>query len=166
MVYGYGCGLQARVSSKRSATWQDTSEKEASVETSRDLRAELEEYTAEHPTSWRPKPGSILVGTILRYDRGESAYGLRWIAVLKEEETGDPVSVWLNHKVLLEEFRRKRPKPGERIGIRRLEDAEKGYARYAVRVDRDEPEVPNFDELSSPGDVPPQEPENDGKPPF
>ncbi|MFQ5845357.1 MAG: hypothetical protein ACE5JG_10270 [Planctomycetota bacterium] len=123
------------------------------------LRKRLEQLDPQLPRSWRPRPGSILVGTVRRYDRAESAYGPRWICIVEEQETGEPVGVWISHKVLDSEFKAKRPRPGERIGIRRLDDSEKGYARYVLLVEGRslEREVPDFEELSEPGDVPPEE---------
>ena len=53
------------------------------------LRDQLQDYDAELPRSWRPRPGSVIVGTVKRYDRAESAYGPRWICVLQEDESGD-----------------------------------------------------------------------------
>ena len=54
-------------------------------------------------------------------------------------------------------FRKIKPKPGERIGIRRLDDSSKGYMRYALLTEREDALVPDFEELVGPGDVPPDE---------
>ncbi len=124
------------------------------------LRDQLQDYDPELPRSWRPRPGSVLVGTVRRYDRAESAYGPRWICVLQEDESDESVGVWLSHTVLLGEFKQKRPKPGERIGIRRLDDSPKGYARYVLLVEGREPEseVPDFGSLGEEvGDVAPED---------
>jgi hypothetical protein len=122
--------------------------------TDRDLRIELEREDGTYPESWRPQPGDILVGTIEKYDRASTSYGTYNIAVLRDEQ-GALHSVWLMHAVLLDEFRKLRPRPGERLGIKRLEDAERGYRRYAVRVDR-EPgsDIPDFDAAPA-ADAPP-----------
>ena len=127
-----------------------------------DLRQRLEDWPDEAPRSWRPNIGSVLVGRVVRYDRAESSYGPCWICLIEELESGDVVTIWLSATVLLSEFQRKKPKPGEMIGIRRLSDAEKGYKRFALIVEgREEAEgVPDFDALPAPGDVPP------GEPPF
>lgn len=122
----------------------------------RDLRGELEDFDG-YPESWRPDVGEIIVGEVLRYDSGHTEYGEYPIAVLRDKSTGEERGVWLMHTVLRDEFEEKRPKPGERVGIKRLPDADKGYKRYAVRVDRDEPEMPEFDDYAEPGDVPPQD---------
>lgn len=130
------------------------------------LRDELEDFDGEYPESWIPDVGDILVGEVLRYDSGSTDYGRHPICVLEDEATGEERGVWLLHTVLLEEFKQRRPKPGERVGIKRLPDAEKGYKRYAVRVDREEPEVPDFDAFSDPGDVPPGEDPTDPEDDF
>jgi hypothetical protein len=107
----------------------------------RDLLAELQEETGEHPPAWRPAVGDVLVGTLLRYDRapnlyqpGESAV----VAVVKPDE-GQPVAIWLG-TVLADLFRRHRPQPGDRLGLKRLPDShprpgKKPYARFVLRVD-------------------------------
>ncbi len=126
------------------------------------LRDQLQDYDPELPRSWRPQPGNVLVGTVRRYDRAQSVYGPRWICVLQEDESGDSVGVWLSHTVLLGEFKDKRPKVGERIGIRRLDDSDKGYARYVLLVEGREPEseVPDFGSLDDLGDVVPEDQED------
>ena len=104
--------------------------------------------------------GDLLVGELVRYDTGYTPYGPSHIAVLCEEDTGELRGVWLIHHVLRGEFSKQRPRPGERIGIKRLPDAEKGYKRYRVLVDRGaEPEVPDFDALGPAADQPPRAPE-------
>ena len=118
----------------------------------RDLDQELEAYDPTPPESWKPRPGDKIVGEVIRYDNAEGAYGPCWVAVLKvpaNQDHGEYLAgVWLSHKVLFEKFRRLRPQRGEKIGIKRLPDAEKGYARYAVVVDRAGDDDPPWDELS------------------
>ena len=125
--------------------------------TNRDLRGELEDFIGEFPEAWKPKVGEVMVGSLLRYDSGTTSFGEHPIAVIQDERTDEARSVWLLHTVLRGEFEKKRPRPGERIGIKRLPDSEKGYKRYVVRVDREEPEIPNFQQFAPPGDVPPAE---------
>lgn len=111
----------------------------------RDLRAELEEEDGDYPDAWRPEIGEILVGELVRYSRGHTTYGEAVIAIVSHEGTGELAAVWLLHHVLLDEFRKLRPSPGERIGIKRLPDAERAqnpYQRFIVRVDRPD-EVPD-----------------------
>ena len=121
----------------------------------RDLSSELDTETV-HPESWKPRPGDKLVGRLVRYDKARSRYGPCFLAVLDvSEESPQPitdphlVAVWLSHAVLLEKFKDLRPAPGERLGIKRLPNAAKGYARYVVKVDRPA-EVPDWEALDVP----------------
>ena len=50
--------------------------------------------------------------------------------IVEDEENGGPRCVWLFHKVLREKFTEQSPKVGERIGIKRLPDAAKGYRNH------------------------------------
>ena len=124
----------------------------------RNLLGELEDWRDEQPRVWRCEPGDVLVGELVRYTRGEGTYGPAWIAQVREEGSGELRSVWLFHMVLLYLFKTLRPQPGERLGIRRLDDGEgeRGrYRRYAVVVDRDggEGQVPDFDAFGPAGDA-------------
>ena len=122
----------------------------------RDLNAELEDWQDEQPESWKPKPGDRIVGELVRYDRADAGYGPTWLAVLKVAATAQQgehlAAVWLSHKVLFEEFKRQRPQIGERVGIRQLSDAEKGYKRYAVIVDRNGAGSPDWDKEAAQND--------------
>ena len=56
----------------------------------------------------------------------------------------------IDFPVLIDQFKKLRPKPGERVGIKRVADSEKGYARYVVKVDRpEEIQVPDWDSLGA-----------------
>ena len=118
----------------------------------RDLAAELDSETGAHPESWKPAPGDKLVGRVVRYDKAPGRYGPCVLAVLDVAGEGHGphlVAVWLAHKVLLELFKELRPAPGERVGIKRVDDSGKGYARYLVKVDRPEIE-PAWETLDLP----------------
>ena len=111
----------------------------------RNLRDELNSMgdNQYHP-AWRPEIGDIFVGHFVRYERAITKKGPRFIAVAKEQDTGQLVSIWLTSVVLRERFKDRRPMPGERFGIRRLPDSGRGYQRYVVVVDRNETEEPDF----------------------
>ena len=115
-----------------------------------DFREELEAFDGTFPEGWRPKVGDVLVGKILRHDKGSTDYGECKICRMEDEEAGEPRAVWIFHTVLLDEFKKKLPKVGERIGIKRLPDAAKGYRRYVLWVDREEPDVPDFSRFGPP----------------
>lgn len=109
--------------------------------------------------SWKPKPGDVIEGTLVEYQQADTAYGLTWIAHVQVDATAHHgayvAAVWLSHKVLREAFAKQRPRPGERLGIRRLSDAADAdgktkYARYVLIVDRpgENPAGPNWDALA------------------
>jgi hypothetical protein len=105
----------------------------------RDLFQELEDYTGEFPPAWKPEPGDILVGKVLHYDKGFSLYGEVRTCIV-EQDDGERVSLWLNSTVLLDQFKRLRPRIGERIGLKYLGmHPERGYHRFKLLVDREEP---------------------------
>jgi len=120
------------------------------------FREELEAFDGTFSEAWRAKVENVIIGKILRYDKGWTDYGECPICLMEDEEAGEPRAVWIFHTVLLDEFKKKRPMVGERIGIKRLPDAAKGYRRYELRVDRKEPEVPDFSRFERPNDVPPR----------
>jgi hypothetical protein len=112
----------------------------------RNLQAELNTWTG-YPPAWRPKPGDVLVGFIEAYDIGHTPYGEVRTVMVATEETGERVSLWLSSTVLLDQFQRQQPRPGERIGLKYLgKDPEKGYHRYRLIVDRP-PEAQDFNPL-------------------
>ena len=115
----------------------------------RDLQSQLDSWRDEPARAWRSRVGDVLVGELEGYHRGEGAYGPTWVAHVRDEKAGELRAVWLFHTVLLDEFRRLRPKPGERIGLRRLDDGgqeDRRYRRYALVVDREGASgVPDFD---------------------
>jgi len=104
----------------------------------RDLFRELNDWS-DWPPAWRPEPGDVLVGRVIRYDIGHTVYGpVRTVTI--ERDTGERVAVWLSSTVLLNEFAKQKPKPGERLGLKYLgKHPELGYHRYRLLVDRDEP---------------------------
>lgn len=114
----------------------------------RDLNAALDTEVAKPPESWRPKPGDKLVGRLVRYHKATGRFGPCWTAVLEREPDGAPLAVWLQHAVLVDRFKSLQPKVGERVAIKRLPDASKGYACYAVIVDRPD-EAPEWGTLAA-----------------
>src|SRR5438309_67877 len=107
----------------------------------RDLEAELQEQAGAFPPAWNPSPGETLVGVIRSYGEAQGKYGPCRTAVIQRDE-GAKVSLWIASTVLLDAFRKAKPKVGERIGIRYLgKHPEKGYNRFALVVDRPETET-------------------------
>ena len=120
-----------------------------------DFATDLNNFDGVYPPSWNPNVGETLVGVILRYDRVEGTFAPVQVATVKMEnrarckrdqeqvvaESGDEATLWISPAALRTQFANLQPKPGERIGVKRLEDghsARQTYKRYEVRVDRDE----------------------------
>ena len=129
-----------------------------------DLRARLDGWNEERPRAWKPGVGDTLIGELVRYSRGEGKYGPAHIAIVREDGSGELRACWLFWAVLLDAFKQERPKPGERIGIRRLDDSEgKGangaYRRFALVVEREGgASLPDFDALGPAHDAPAAKP--------
>ena len=111
-------------------------------------RNKNEEYGAgwfpDNPANDCPK---TLVGTVRTYNQGplsEFTGECPWICTVEDRDE-KLWSVWLNKTVLISEFERHRPMPGERIVIRyrgRAEKASRTGAQpahlYTVTVDREQ----------------------------
>jgi hypothetical protein len=123
-----------------------------------DFRRALEEDDGKFPEAWIPKVGDVLIGIVLHYTSGPTEHGPCPIVVIQDDETDTPRSFWLLHTVARGEFAKLKPRPGERVGIKRLADSEKGYRRFVVKVDRpiSNADVPDFSTFASPGDVAPE----------
>ena len=112
----------------------------------RDLRKELEQDDGTYPPSIILKPGDVLSGTLSRYNGATTKYGDCIIAVIENEVDGKPVSLWITHTVLKNEFARQKPRPGESIAVKYFgEDSARGYHRWKLLVDREEGELPDFE---------------------
>lgn len=108
----------------------------------RDLKRELLEWE-DWPPAWRPEPGDVLVGKVLHYDVGHTAYGPVRTCVV-ERDDGERVALWLSATVLLAEFAKLKPRVGERIGLKYLGiHPDRGYHRWKLVVDRPN-EQPDF----------------------
>lgn len=110
----------------------------------RDLRQELQENDGEYPPSWKFQQGEVIVGEILAYSQASTNYGPAWVCLIEEEERGK-LAIWLTSTVLVDLFKKLKPKVGERIGLRCLgKHREKDYWRFVLKVDREEPQEPDF----------------------
>lgn len=120
----------------------------------RDLRGELARDDGTYPPSWRPNPGAIISGTLIRYSSATTAYGRATIAVIEDEASGERISVWLIHTVLKNEFQKQRPEPGERLAIKYFGVVDAAnYHRYKLLVDRPD-EVPDFGSSATTDELP------------
>lgn len=117
--------------------------------------------------AWRPDPEDKLVGTVVEVDERVSDYG-PYPLLIVETEDGDEVAVHAFHTVLKNELARKRPQPGDTIGIvYRGKDEDRGYERYRVVLDRvqatagidwDAHQVSSEAEIFAAGDTEPKPP--------
>ena len=108
----------------------------------------------EFPPAWKPSWGEILVGTVDSYDTWEGRYGTVKVVVVRDEAGGSLVSVYLSSAVLLQEFKKLCPRPGEMIGIRYFgKDVDRGYHKYKVMVQR-ETNVEAFLNVEAPAEEP------------
>lgn len=102
----------------------------------RDLRAELEAADDRDPQVWKPEVGDTLVGILVRYDEIDGKFGLVRAAFIDEEGTGLLRYVYLSTVVISAEFEKADPKPGDRIGLKRLQNGGSGYKRFSLLVER------------------------------
>lgn len=104
------------------------------------LRTQMEQ---ERPATWRPKEdGAEIVGRFVRLERGVTTHGDAWIVVLESIRIpGRFAAVWLFHKMLLGEFDRTRPRPGDLVLIRyegiKAPEGDGGHEYHTWRVATD-----------------------------
>jgi hypothetical protein len=95
---------------------------------------DLRELDVEH---WQPRPRATLVGEALLYDRVDGRYGPAHTVLIREASSGKIWRGWRTSTVLLQEFRRYKPRIGEAVGIRyHGRHPEKSYHRFKMWVDR------------------------------
>lgn len=90
-------------------------------------------------TAWRPEPGDKIYGKVVDISENQGEYEPY---PLLEIETADGamVAVHAFHTVLKSELAKKRPSPGDSIGIKYLgKTAGKDYEGYRVIIDRAAP---------------------------
>ncbi|BDG59923.1 hypothetical protein [Caldinitratiruptor microaerophilus] len=72
------------------------------------------------PESWRPEPGGVLVGVVVRIETLATRYGAVPVVTVRPDDGGPLVAVWASHAVLRRELARRRPQVGQKIGIKYL----------------------------------------------
>jgi len=112
--------------------------------TSNDLRTALAEDDGSLPERWNPddEPGTMLVGTLLRFELIVTKLGEATIAVIEDADDGTEWGVLLGRSVLKKRFETLDPKPGDSIGLKyvgyvepRNKDSQ-GYHNYVMKVQR------------------------------
>jgi hypothetical protein len=115
--------------------------------------------------AWKPGIGDAITGTILATEWRDASWEGKTsrVPVLRLDTGEDDIrTVWCFHTVLLSELLKLKPKTGERITIRRLQDHAEGrqkYKRYKLGMpDRTAPPEFNWDKVNpgSAGDVAPE----------
>ena len=104
-----------------------------------DLRRRAEELRDEPAEAWIPEPGDVLVGELVDIDVRAAEHDPAVPVLTMRTDSDELVAVWAFYTVLRSELQKVSPQPGEWLGIRRLEDSEKGYRRYGVIPYRDKP---------------------------
>jgi len=112
--------------------------------TSNDLRTALADDDGSLPERWNPDdvPGTMLVGTLLRFELIVTKLGEATIAVIEDDDDGTEWGVLLGRSVLKKRFETLDPKPGDGIGLKyvgfvepRNKDSQ-GYHNYVMKVQR------------------------------
>jgi hypothetical protein len=84
---------------------------------------------------WFPKNGDILTGTVKGYATGKTQFGVKPIAEIEEESTGELRTVWLSAAVLRNQFEQQAVTIGSSVGIEYSgKDPEKKYHLYSLIV--------------------------------
>jgi hypothetical protein len=99
----------------------------------------LDQLSEPSGTGWRPKPGDVLVGTVLRISEGVSTYndGSVYPIVAVKTEGGEVVNIHCFHTVLKSEMAKARPARGDRIGVRYEGKPDgRSYEMYKVAVEK------------------------------
>jgi hypothetical protein len=117
----------------------------------------LEESEREIGEAWKPTQDpdcpSTLLGTVVGYQQVDlnTGYGTDapWVCTIRDRDDKD-WAVWLFQAVLVSEFERWRPLPGERVVIRYRGKSDRErpglspYHRFTLTVDRGQPGLPGF----------------------
>ena len=89
----------------------------------------LDDRLDSQAEAWKPQSGEKLIGVVVDVDSRTTEFGTYPIVTLSTD-AGDEVAVHAFHTVLKNEFAKRQPRLGERIGIKYLGRSEKGYEAY------------------------------------
>ncbi len=111
----------------------------------------LDELNEPTGVGWRPKPGDVLIGTVVRVSEGVSTYGEGTYPIVSvKTDDGEVVNAHAFHAVLKSELAKARPARGDRIGIRyEGKPPDRSYEMYKVAIEKPDakPAEPNWDEI-------------------
>jgi hypothetical protein len=90
----------------------------------------LEERLDSFAEPWKPNPGDRVVGQVVDVDSRTTEFGTYPIVTLATD-SGE-VAVHAFHTVAKNEFAKRPPQLGERLGIKYLGKSDKGYEAYRI----------------------------------
>ena len=91
----------------------------------------LEERLESFAEAWKPNPGDTLIGVVVDIDSRTTEYGTYPIVTIRDDD-GAEFAVHAFHTVLRNEFAKRPPRLGERLGIKYLGKSDRGYEGYRV----------------------------------
>jgi hypothetical protein len=109
-------------------------------------------------TGWRPEPGDVLIGTVVRITTGTSSYGDNgsYPIIGVQTENGEVVNAHAFHAVLRSELARTRPEVDDTIGIAYDgKPKDRNYEMYRVECDKPSTKssTPDWDVLAAEADA-------------
>lgn len=96
--------------------------------------------------AWKPKAGEKLIGAVVDVDSRTTEYGTYPIVTLRTD-TGDELAFHAYHTVAKNEFAKRQPRLGERIGIKYIGKSDKGYEAYRIVFEAAAP--PDWDRIGA-----------------
>ena len=105
------------------------------------MRQEMDEDDGSMPEFWDPEPGEQLIGELVRYVDAQTKMGPCKVAVVRDIDGDDLVSVWLTRNVLKNEFEKQAPRAGDTVGLKfhgekASRNGQSSYFLYTLRVVR------------------------------
>lgn len=122
-----------------------------------DFAKRVSEDSGDYPESWKPGVGDQLIGVVKAYGTYTGDYGEVPTVTITDGNAKDH-GVFISGYVIKDQFQAKRPKIGERIGLKRVADGNskrsgQTYKRFVLHVDRAGGDMPNIDHAPD-GDLP------------
>ena len=116
------------------------------------MRERVKAASGGFPPAWKPEPEDLLEGALVRYEHftGNTKATPCDVAIIADTATEAEVAVFIRNAILVDCFKRLRPRPGEFVFLRFLGKSTTSRANlWVLDVDRDPDEtesfVPTFD---------------------